>query len=168
MVYGEEFVIGINSISIGSSEKMDLSWDVYDVNMDYHITVPTSTFKPVVSFGYEHTVFEDNGLTYHVDIITPSYYYTELQICCDYSNSELANITQEGDLLAALYDASDDFVKDLVLTTNGQANEGDPETTSAVTIEGNKAYFYTDFPGIDANLLYSMTIEHGETSYILQ
>lgn len=167
MAYGEEFVIDINYISIGSGESRNYSWDEYDVNMEYRMTVPTSTFKPTYSFGYDHNLFDFDGLTFELAIITPSYYFTELYFNIDYSKSDLVGM-EKGELLSALSIAADDFVKDLILTANGKEYIGDPETTTSVRLNGDTAYFYTNFPGIDAKLLYSMTIEHGETNYTLQ
>lgn len=167
MTFGEEFVININNISIGSSEEKDSTWEEYDVNMEYRMTVPTSTFKSTYTFGYDDTKFEYDGLIFELSYITPSYYYTTLDFYIDYSNTDLVGM-DKGDLISELSHAADDFVKDLVLTANGKEYIGDPKTTDSVRFNGDIAYFYTDFPGIDSKLLYSMSIKHGETNYELK
>ncbi len=165
---GEEFIIDVTQICIGSSEVKDDSWDEYDVNMEYLVTVPQDSLLQIYSYGGKSDLFEDDNIKYMFDLITPGFYDTTLLFYIDYSDSQIANMEQNADFLYALYDKRDDFMEDLVVTINDIDYKGTIANNGAVTVTDDYCYFYTDLPGIESTLIYSIVITHGETSYTIK
>lgn len=162
---GEEFIIDVTQICIGSSEVKDDSWDAYDVNMKHAVTVPQNSLLQIYSYGGNRDVFEDDNMKYMFDLITPGFYETSLLFYIDYSNSQIANMNQDASFLTALYDRRDDFMEDLVVTINDIEYSGASANSYAVTVTDDACYFYTSLPGIESTFIYGIEISHGETSY---
>lgn len=151
---------------------------IYDVNIEFTMDVPSTTFHSAEQVWYESRPFTYDDYTYYLNYVTYGVYHAELNVVFDYDGESMEGQYESTYRLEELLQPRwREFISGVVLLVDGEeytVNEND-EGYGRIWYDKdgecgilNRCYVNPRFPSIDYQNAKSIRIRHGKTEYILK
>lgn len=151
---------------------------IYDVNIEFSMDVPSTTFHSAEMICYEGRPFAHEDCTYSLNYVTYGVYHTELNIVFDYDGVSLEGQYESGARLEELLQSDwREFISGVSLVADGTEykvldnDEGygyiwcDTQGEAGTV---NRCYVNPRFPSFDYHAAKEILIRHGDTEYRLK